>query len=183
MAVGRDGRDFMGLLLAVNLVVYLIILGLAGWSHDKYIDGEQNHPHLGGNTSTNFVLLFALIAGVTGACSVITGIMHLHAWRSDSLAGASSLGIISWALTTLAFGLVCKEIILGGHRGKRLQTLEAFIIIAMASQLLYVGVLHAGMFYSRYGPYYRSYNNNHGGSSGVVETSYEPQKTDTETIT
>ena len=44
MATGRGGRSLMGPLLAVNFVVYLIILGLAGWSLDKYIDGEQNHP-------------------------------------------------------------------------------------------------------------------------------------------
>ncbi|KAF5750027.1 hypothetical protein HS088_TW03G00356 [Tripterygium wilfordii] len=104
MAVGRDGRDFMGILLAVNLVANVIILGLAGWSLDKYIDGEQNHPHLDGNTTTSFVLMFALIAGVVGACSVIAGIMHFYAWRNESLAEAFSLGIISWALTALAFG-------------------------------------------------------------------------------
>uniref|UniRef100_A0A3Q7F7P1 Uncharacterized protein n=1 Tax=Solanum lycopersicum TaxID=4081 RepID=A0A3Q7F7P1_SOLLC len=44
MAVGRGGRTLMGPLLVINLVVCLIVLGLAGWSLDKYIDGEQNHP-------------------------------------------------------------------------------------------------------------------------------------------
>lgn len=44
MAVGRDSKDLIGPLLAVNLVFYLIVLGLAGWSVDKYINGEQNHP-------------------------------------------------------------------------------------------------------------------------------------------
>lgn len=34
----------MGPLLIVNMVVYLIMLGLAGWSLDKYIDGRHNHP-------------------------------------------------------------------------------------------------------------------------------------------
>ncbi|KAF5750026.1 hypothetical protein HS088_TW03G00355 [Tripterygium wilfordii] len=53
----------------------------------------------------------------------------------------------------------------------------------MASQLLHVYVLHAGMFYSKYGPDYRSYSSNHGGGNGFVETSREPQKIDTETIT
>jgi hypothetical protein len=43
MAVGRDSKDLIGPLLAVNLVFYLIVLGLAGWSVDKYINGEQNH--------------------------------------------------------------------------------------------------------------------------------------------
>ena len=44
MAVGRGGKSLMGPLLAVNSVVHLIVLGLAGWSLDKYIDGEQDHP-------------------------------------------------------------------------------------------------------------------------------------------
>lgn len=46
MAVGRGGRTLMGPLLVINLVVCLIVLGLAGWSLDKYIDGEQNHPRI-----------------------------------------------------------------------------------------------------------------------------------------
>ncbi|KAJ8775362.1 hypothetical protein K2173_023127 [Erythroxylum novogranatense] len=167
MAAGRVARGLMGPLLAGNLVVYLIILGLSGWSLDKYINGEQNHPHLGGNPSTSFMLVFALIAGVTGACSVLAGLMHLCAWRSESLASAGSLATISWGMTALAFGLVCKEIILGGHRGKRLQTLEALIVISLLSQLLYLGVLHAGLFRSRYGPSYCSYGSDCGGKTAV----------------
>lgn len=46
MAVGRIGRGLMSPLIAVNLVVHLIMLGLAGWSLDKYINGEQNHPRM-----------------------------------------------------------------------------------------------------------------------------------------
>ncbi|KAA8547816.1 hypothetical protein F0562_004245 [Nyssa sinensis] len=96
-------------------------------------------------------------SGVMGACSVLAGLMHLRAWRSDSLAIAASSGIISWSITALAFGLVCKEIILGGHRGKRLQTLEAFISISAVSQLMYLVILHAGIFSSRFGPDYGTY--------------------------
>ncbi|KAL6139987.1 hypothetical protein ACLB2K_058288 [Fragaria x ananassa] len=94
----------MAPLLAVNLVVHLIVVGLAGWSLDKYIDGEQNQPHLGGNTSTSFMLIFALIAGTFGACSVIIGMMHLRAWKHESHAAAASVAIISWAMIALAFG-------------------------------------------------------------------------------
>ncbi|KAI5684265.1 hypothetical protein M9H77_05493 [Catharanthus roseus] len=154
MAIGRGGKSLMGPLLAVNFVVYLILLGLAGWSLDKYIDGEQNHPHLGGNPSTLFLLAFALIGGVIGVCSLFAGLMHFRTWRSDTLAGASSSAFISWAVTALALGLVCKQIILGGHRGKRLQTLEAFVTISTISQLLYLLLLHAGICSSRYGPSY-----------------------------
>ncbi|XP_021815743.1 uncharacterized protein LOC110758247 [Prunus avium] len=149
MAVGRIGRGLMSPLIAVNLVVHLIMLGLAGWSLDKYINGEQNHPHLGGNPSTSFVLISALIAGVV-ACSMLNGWMHLRIWGTDSLAAASSSAIIAQAIIALAFGFVCKEIILGGHRGKRLQTLEAMIAISLLSQLMYLVLLHAGMFKSRY---------------------------------
>ncbi|XVE72043.1 hypothetical protein DITRI_Ditri11bG0007000 [Diplodiscus trichospermus] len=142
---GRGGRSLMPPLLAVNFVVYLIILGLASWSVDKYINGEQNNPHLGGNPSTSFMLMFALMGGVIGACSVLAGLLHHLARRNDSSAAAASLAIISWAFNALAFGMVCKEIILGGPRGKRLQTLEAFITISVVSQSLYVVLLHAAM--------------------------------------
>ncbi|XP_009601672.1 membrane protein PM19L [Nicotiana tabacum] len=161
MANGRGGRSLMGPFLVINFVVYLIILGLAAWSLDKYIDGEQNHPHLGGNTSTSFMLIFALIGGVMGASSMLAGFVHLRKWNTQSLASAASSAIISWAITALAFGLVCKQIIMGGHRGKRLQTLEALITIAMVSQLLYILLLHAGIFRNRYGPVYGSYGPQH----------------------
>ncbi|GMY24380.1 membrane protein PM19L-like [Fagus crenata] len=169
MAAGRRGKDQIGPLLVVNLVVFLIVLGLAGWSLDKFINGEQNHPHLGGNSSTSFMLIFALIAGV---------VVHLRAWRSDSLAGAGSLATVSWAITALAFGLACNEIILGGRRGKLLQTLEAFIFISLLSQLLYLIVLHAGVFDNSYGPGYRSYANDHGGNA----TGHEPQNSGTSAV-
>ncbi|XP_055804151.1 membrane protein PM19L-like isoform X2 [Solanum dulcamara] len=105
MAVGRGGRSLMGPLLVINLVVYLIVLGLAGWSLNKYIDGEQNHPHLGGNPSTSFMLMFALIGGVMGASSMLAGFVHLRKWTCHTLATAASSAIISWSITVLAFGL------------------------------------------------------------------------------
>ncbi|BFG26354.1 hypothetical protein CerSpe_126280 [Prunus speciosa] len=169
MAVGRIGRGLMAPLIAVNLVVYLIMLGLAGWSLDKYINGEQNHPHLGGNPSTSFVLIFALIAGVVGACSMLYGWMHLRIWGTDSLAAASSSAIIAQAIIALSFGFVCKEIILGGRRGKRLQTLEAMIAISLLSQLMYLVLLHAGMFKSRY-------------RSGGIAMGHHPRTTGTTTV-
>ncbi|XP_052205797.1 membrane protein PM19L-like isoform X3 [Diospyros lotus] len=114
MAIGRRARSLMGPILTANFVGYLILLGLAGWSLDKFIDD------LGGNQSTSFMLVFASLAGAIGVCSVVAGWVHRRAWRSDSLAAAASSAIAGWALTALAFGLVCKEIIMGGHRGKRL---------------------------------------------------------------
>lgn len=137
MATGRGGKSLIGPLLAVNFVVYLILLGLAGWSLDKYIDGEQDHPRqfslfifcfinlskygvadfvvwhvlhvlesidLGGNPSTTFLLTFALIGGLIGACSLFAGLLHLRAWHSSTLDSASSSAFISWAITALTFG-------------------------------------------------------------------------------
>ncbi|XP_021888009.1 uncharacterized protein LOC110807244 [Carica papaya] len=104
MAIGRVGRGVAGHVLVVNSVVHLIILGLAGWSLDKYINGEQNHPHLGGNMSTSFLLMFALIASAVGACSVFAGFVHFRAWKTESLASAGPLALISSAVTSLAFG-------------------------------------------------------------------------------
>ncbi|XP_057488117.1 membrane protein PM19L-like isoform X2 [Actinidia eriantha] len=140
MAVGREGRSLIGPLLIANFVVYLILLGLAAWSLDKYIDGEQNHPHLGGNPATSFMLIFAMVGGVIGVCSVVAGLMHHRAWCSNSLVTAASSAIISWAVTSLALGLVCKEIIMGGYRGKRLACsaagMDLLIIVVMALALL-----------------------------------------------
>lgn len=50
------------------------------------------------------MLVFALLAGVLGFCSLLSGFIHLRAWRSDSLASAQSLSAISWAITAIAFG-------------------------------------------------------------------------------
>ncbi|XP_065854229.1 membrane protein PM19L-like [Euphorbia lathyris] len=173
---GRVQRDLIGPLLAVNFVFNLIVLGLAAWSLDKYINGEQNHPHLGGNPSTSFMLVFALTAGVIGASSVIVGVLHYRTWTDHTLASATSTAILSFAITALAFGLVCKQIILGGRRGKRLKTLEALITISLLSQFLYVVLLHAGILNHRYGPGFRGQDRSQDRS---VAMSDQPQKTST----
>ncbi|KAF4363124.1 hypothetical protein G4B88_026728, partial [Cannabis sativa] len=93
--------------------------------------------------------------GVVGIVSKFAGGNHIRAWRNDSLAAAGASSLIAWALTALAFGLACKQINVGGHRGWRLRVLEAFIIILAFTELLYVLLLHAGVFSSKYGPGYR----------------------------
>ncbi|WMV31303.1 hypothetical protein MTR67_024688, partial [Solanum verrucosum] len=109
----------------------------------------------GGNGATMFFLVFAILAAVLGIISKVLGGNHLRAWRNDSLAAAGSSAIVAWAVTALAFGLACKEINIGGWRGWRLRVLEGFTIVLAFTQLLYVLMLHAGMFSSRYGPGYR----------------------------
>ncbi|KAK4482502.1 hypothetical protein RD792_009661 [Penstemon davidsonii] len=118
---------------------------------------------MGGNGATGFFLTFAILAAVLGIVSKIAGGSHLRAWRNDSLAAAGSSSIIAWAVTALAFGLACKQISVGGWRGWRLRVVEAFVIILGLTQLLYVLLLHAGLFSSRYGPGYRDMDYGAGG--------------------
>ncbi|OWM63299.1 membrane protein PM19L [Punica granatum] len=149
------GRTVAGPLLFLNFVMYLIVIGFASWCLNRVINGQTNHPSFGGNGATMFFLIFALLAGVIGVVSKLAGASHVRAWRNDSLAAAGSSALVAWAITALAFGLACKEIHIGGWRGWRLRVLEAFIIILTFTQLLYILLLHAGLFSSRYGPGYR----------------------------
>ncbi|XP_048141944.1 membrane protein PM19L [Rhodamnia argentea] len=148
------GRNLAGPLLFLNLVMYVIVVGFASWCLNRFINGQTGHPSFGGNGATMFFLIFALLAGVVGVISKLAGASHVRAWRNESLAAAASSALIAWAVTALSFGLACKEINVGGHRGWRLRVLEAFIIILAFTQLLYVLLLHAGLFDSRYGPGY-----------------------------
>ncbi|KAK9287980.1 hypothetical protein L1049_016425 [Liquidambar formosana] len=149
------GRNIAAPLLFLNLIMYIIVLGFASWCLNRYINGLTYHPGYGGNGATLFFLIFAILAGVIGAASKLAGGNHIRAWRNDSLAAAASSSLIAWAVTALAFGFACKEISIGGHRGWRLRVLEAFIIILTFTQLLYLLLLHAGVFSSKYGPGYR----------------------------
>lgn len=68
MAVGAASRRYIGPLLCINLVMHAAVLGISGWSLNKFIDRET-HRHLGGNTATGY-LLTALAFGL--ACKHIT---------------------------------------------------------------------------------------------------------------
>lgn len=50
--------------------------------------------------------------------------------------------------------MACKEINVGGWRGWRLRVVEGFIIVLGFTELLYVLMLHSGLFNSAYGPGY-----------------------------
>ncbi|KAF9663962.1 hypothetical protein SADUNF_Sadunf17G0106600 [Salix dunnii] len=110
MAIGRDSKDLISPLLAVNLVIQLINIST------------------GGNPATSFMLIYALTGGVIGPSSMLVGFVHLPAWRNDSLAGASAMAIISLAITALAFGylsgaiLVVVLLIPFGNKGHSLST-------------------------------------------------------------
>ncbi|KAF3494615.1 hypothetical protein DY000_02058240 [Brassica cretica] len=134
------GRNIAAPLLFLNLVMYLIVLGFASF---------------GGNGATPFFLTFSILAAVIGIASKLAGGNHIRFWRNDSLAAAGSASIVAWAVTALAMGLACKQINIGGWRGWRLRMIEAFIIILTFTQLLYLLLIHAGTFSSKYGPGYR----------------------------
>lgn len=65
--------------------------------------------------------------------------------------------------------LAWKEIVLGGHRGWRLRIVEAFVIILGFTELLYVMLVHAGLYSSRYGPGYRDTDYGVGGAHQAEE--------------
>ncbi|XP_044455080.1 membrane protein PM19L-like isoform X3 [Triticum aestivum] len=134
-------RSMVAPLLVLNLVMYIVVIGLASWNLNHFINGTTNYAGVAGNGATFYFLLFAILAGVH----------HVRTWRGDSLATSASSALVAWAITALAFGLACKEIHVGGHRGWRLRVLEAFIVILAFTQLLYVMALHAGLFGGQFG--------------------------------
>ncbi|XP_057949008.1 membrane protein PM19L-like [Malania oleifera] len=155
MANGGELKQVAGLLLGLNFCMYVIVLGIGAWAMNRAIDhgfiigpGFDLPAHFSpiyfpmGNAATGFFVMFALIAGVVGAASALSGINHLRSWTIDSLPGAASAAVIAWALTLLAMGFACKEIELR-IRNSRLRTMEAFIIILSATQLLYIAAIHS----------------------------------------
>ncbi|CAM8887698.1 unnamed protein product [Rhodiola kirilowii] len=154
---GEQMKSAATVLLLLNLCMYAIILGIGGWSINKAIDhgfiigpGFDLPAHFSpiyfpmGNAATGFFVTFSLIAGVVGVASVITGLSHVRLWSHDSLSGAASAATIAWSLTLLAMGFACKEIQLE-IRNARLRTMEAFLIILSATQLLYIAVIHGAV--------------------------------------
>ncbi|OAY29086.1 membrane protein PM19L isoform X4 [Manihot esculenta] len=147
-------KPVASLLLVLNFCMYVIILGIGGWAVNRAIDhgfiigpGLDLPAHFSpiyfpmGNAATGFFVTFALIAGVVGAASALAGLNHIRSWNADSLPAAASVATIAWTLTLLAMGFGCKEIEL--HlRNARLRTMEAFLIILSATQLLYIAAIH-----------------------------------------
>ncbi|KAK6917251.1 AWPM-19-like [Dillenia turbinata] len=151
---GEDQRSVAQLLLVLNFCMYVIVLGIGGWAMNRAIDhgfvigpGYDLPAHFSpiyfpmGNAATGFFVMFALIAGVVGAASAISGFNDIRMWTIDSLPAAASAASIAWGLTVLAMGFAWKEIHLQ-MRNARLRTMEAFIIILAATQLLYIAVIH-----------------------------------------
>lgn len=147
-------KSAASLLLVLNFCMYGVVLGIGGWAMNRAIDhgfiiGPDFYlpAHFSpiyfpmGNAATGFFVLFALIAGVVGAASAIVGLNHVRSWHLDSMPAAVSAATIAWSLTLLAMGFAWKEISLG-FRNVKLRTMEAFIIILSATQLMYIISIH-----------------------------------------
>ncbi|KAL9232237.1 hypothetical protein vseg_007367 [Gypsophila vaccaria] len=146
-------RPVATLLLFLNFCMYVVLLGIGGWAMNEAIDhgfiigpGLQLPAHFSpiyfpmGNAATGFFVMFALIAGVFGSASCISGFNNLRIWSRESIPATVTSAIVAWTLTVLAMGFGCKEINLQ-YRNPSLMAMEAFTIILSATQLLYIAVL------------------------------------------
>ncbi|PSS02964.1 MAM and LDL-receptor class A domain-containing protein [Actinidia chinensis var. chinensis] len=151
---GEQLKSVASLLLFLNFCMFVVVLGIGGWAMNRAIDhgfiigpGFDLPAHFSpiyfpmGNAATGFFVFFALIAGVVGVASVISGFNHVRSWNIDSLPSAASAAAIAWSLTLLAMGFACKEIELE-IRNAKLRTMEAFLIILSVTQLLYIAAIH-----------------------------------------
>ncbi|XVF25541.1 hypothetical protein REPUB_Repub13aG0221100 [Reevesia pubescens] len=149
-------KPVASLLLFLNFCMYVIVLGIGGWAINRAIDhgfiigpGFELPAHFSpiyfpmGNVATGFFVTFAMLAGVVGVASAITGFNHIRSWNASSLSSAASIAAVAWTLTLLAMGFACKEIELE-IRNARLKTMEAFLIILTATQLFYIAAIHGG---------------------------------------
>ncbi|XP_076951433.1 membrane protein PM19L-like [Bidens hawaiensis] len=148
--------NYMGstapIFMILNFSMYATLLGLGTWAMNRAIDdGFIIGPTLElpahfspiyfpmGNEATGFFVIFALIAGVAGVASTISGFDIMRS--SDNRTGVASDAIIAWALTMLAMGFACKEFDLEGRNAK-LRTMEAFTVILSVTQFIYTVALH-----------------------------------------
>ncbi|KNA24875.1 hypothetical protein SOVF_011630 [Spinacia oleracea] len=147
-------KPVASLLLLLNFCMYVVLLGIGGWAMNRAIDhgfiigpGLELPAHFSpiyfpmGNAATGFFVMFALIAGVVGSASCISGFLHLRTWSRESSPATAAVATIAWTLTLLAMGFACKEISLQ-YRNARLVAMEAFSIILSVTQLLYVATLY-----------------------------------------
>ncbi|KAG8085493.1 hypothetical protein GUJ93_ZPchr0010g10540 [Zizania palustris] len=155
MASGGSKSVASGLLF-LNLVLYAVVAIIAGWAINYSIDESESSlkgvsPPVRlfpiyfpiGNLATGFFAIFALLTGVVGISTSITGLHDVSQGYPASMMSAAAASVVTWTLTLLAMGLACKEIS-GGWRPPSLRALESFTIILALTQLLCVGSLHAG---------------------------------------
>lgn len=144
-------------LLILNLVLYSIITIIAAWAVNHGIErGRETASILTiparifpiyfpfGNMATGVFVIFALIAGVVGVTTSLTGMNNVFQWSVSNLHAAAASSLITLLLTLLAMGLACKEIFLG-WTDSNLRTLEVLMILVSGSQLFCTGAIHAGV--------------------------------------
>ncbi|KAJ1405643.1 AWPM-19-like [Sesbania bispinosa] len=145
------------ILLSLNLVLYFIVLVIASWAVNHGIQRSSETASVLsiparifpiyfpiGNMATGSFIIFALIAGVVGFITSLTGLHNIFQWNAPNLYAAAMSSFTTWALTLLAMGFACKEIELG-WTDSNLRTLETITIIVSATQLLCTGVIHVGV--------------------------------------
>ncbi|KAI4304105.1 hypothetical protein MLD38_039661 [Melastoma candidum] len=155
MASGASRSTAFGLLF-INLLLYLVITGIAAWVINHGIEWSHETAHLSptarlfpiyfpiGNMATGFFVVFSLISGVIGMITSTTGIHNItqiSAMNPYTVAGSS---LVALSLTLLSLGLACKEIHLG-HTEENLRILEVTTIIVSVTQLLCTGAIHDEM--------------------------------------
>nr|KJB72186.1 hypothetical protein B456_011G164500 [Gossypium raimondii] len=105
------------MLLFLNLGLYIIVTIVAGWAINHAI--ERTHETASvlsiparifpiffpmGNMATGFFVIFALIAGVVGVSTSVTGLTNVFQWDAPNLNAAAASSLLTWALTLLAMG-------------------------------------------------------------------------------
>ncbi|WVZ98445.1 hypothetical protein U9M48_043888 [Paspalum notatum var. saurae] len=151
-------RSMASALLFLNLIMYVVVAIIAGWAINYSIDESENSlegvsppvrlfpiyfPMAMGNLATGFFVIFALVTGVVGIATSLTGLRDVSEGLPANMMSAASSALVAWTLTLLAMGLACKEISVS-WRSASLRTLEAFTIILAGTQLLCATSLHAG---------------------------------------
>ncbi|CAA3027740.1 membrane PM19L [Olea europaea subsp. europaea] len=92
----RQLKPVTGLLLVLNFCMYAIVLGIGAHFLPIYFPM--------GIAATGFFVTFAMIAGVVGIASIISGFNNFRYWSTSSLPAAISATTIAWTLTLLAIG-------------------------------------------------------------------------------
>ncbi|XP_040384354.1 membrane protein PM19L-like [Oryza brachyantha] len=177
MALEQLGRrKVAGSLLLLNLLMYVFMLGFAGWALNSSIKNagvdagwgtEQPQPwgappyyrQSAWSAARFHFATFAALAGALGVAAKAAAAYHGGragaSWKPQGLATAASLGTAAWAATALAFGLACREMhdaaAAGVPRGWRMRALEGLTVTLAFTQLLYVLLLHAAVAGERCG--------------------------------
>ncbi|XP_042517841.1 membrane protein PM19L-like [Macadamia integrifolia] len=155
MASGAT-KSLAFILLVLNLVLYGVVTFIAGWAVNYGIERSAQTAsaltmpaHIFpiyypiGNMATGFFVIFALIAGLVGVATSLSGISNILQWNVPNLLSAATYSTTTWLLTILAMGLACKEINIG-FRDSNLRTLEVLTIILSATQLFCMAAIHFG---------------------------------------